>query len=268
MFTSGDGRMVGGRVRLFDIPAAVHATHGIFETLPGGMADSRTLMQSIEAASDANFGHAGRKFVAELARDRAAWLTKIECWRGSFLRKVGVLNASWDARFTARYAARFALAYAAGRAAIEMGIVPWNSGHLRKAITSCCRDAAIGSEVPVPDVKVAMTEVRRKLRDRTIVLDLHDGSAIDTSKLAKACGFIVKRGGPSMYVIERKAFECWCGGEAMATALLDQLDRQGRLVASGNTRTPYKQVQIPGIVQRRRYVCLRYPLVVAVASAA
>lgn len=267
MFTNADD-MDGGRVRIFDIPAVVHVTNGIFETLPQGIADSRTLMQSIEAASEANFGHAGRKFVAELVCGRVKWLTRIECWRNDFLQKVGVLNASWDARFTARFAAPFGLAYAAARAATEMGIVPWKSEHLRTAIVSCCCDAAAGSVAPVLDVAAAMTKVQNKLSNREIVFDLRDRPELDASKQRKACGFIVSRGGLSMHVIKPKAFVRWCGDEAMATALLNQLRQAGRLVASGNPRTPCKQVLIPGIAGRRRYVCLRYPLVDAVANAA
>lgn len=121
MAEAGGGTKAGQDVRLADLPADAGKGFGVFEELHG-FGSSKDLAEHLERMSNQHYGHAGRLFIHEVARDPEAAAGVVNKAIDVFARKHTPEGAS---RQVGRVARRFALVGAAGELATRRGILPW-----------------------------------------------------------------------------------------------------------------------------------------------
>jgi hypothetical protein len=128
------------RGRWIEVPTP-RSGHGMFETLQGAP-DLPKFVRRIQQLYVHHFGHAARKFIAQLsawlARDEAGFLRWAEQRRDYFLQAAakGIPSAAQAHRIRQK----FATLYAVGCLAVEFGILPINKKQLLKALLTCLRD--------------------------------------------------------------------------------------------------------------------------------
>jgi len=255
-------RLQGDQVRLLDIPACSDkARYGVFDSLPQGVTSSKRLATQIERACRRHFGHPAREFVTQMVAARGL-TRRCRQWMRTFYLKATVSKNGWERRF----AERFALAYAAGQLAIEWEIVPWSEQELLDAVMTTYAAArsvvrlAEGREKSTDEI---VADIRIHLRDRSRIHDLtstarHKGGPT----VEDADGFIKKDEHGVYYVVKPAALERWVGKNVNLASLGRQLLDRGYLITEKRSRgVSTKQVQIPGIAERRRYYCISRQLV-------
>ncbi len=117
--------------RLLTINADAGADLGIFDFVPAGFPDTKSLIDHLKAGASENHGAAIRPYlqhlVDEAAEDLDGLTAKLGGWSKEFLDRAGLTKAS-GSEF--RTASQFALVYAAGRLAQSYGVLPkrWRCG--------------------------------------------------------------------------------------------------------------------------------------------
>jgi hypothetical protein len=241
------------QVRTFNIPAEVHPQYGIFERLPEGYADSRSVAVEIEQACTLNYGHALRLFVKKLIAHRKNWIRKIENWQSEFMQAA----VSVGDPVQQRSGARFALVYAAGRAAIEMNIVPWEAKPFLRDIKACFADSLAFASGATRQADIVLGALDGKIADLNLI-KLVDQSRVCRADLDEADGVITRSSEkrPAVIAIKRDAFEKLCSTPQIAEIVLSRLAANGRLVTDSKPGLRTKQIRIPGIKGRYRFICL------------
>ncbi|MFN3521269.1 MAG: hypothetical protein ACK4YQ_03395 [Phenylobacterium sp.] len=140
-------------MRLVDIPADAGRRMGIWETIhAAGLPDlapiaakvaageqisedegklaGRQLSLAVTRAARANYGHAGRRFLEQLAADREAATAIARDIAGAFEAEAA---RPGDSAQVGRVARRFAVVAAAGELASCWGLVPWPPGAASRA---------------------------------------------------------------------------------------------------------------------------------------
>jgi uncharacterized protein (DUF927 family) len=133
---AGQRIQAGQEVRLVDVPADAGTGLGLFEDLHGA-ANSKTFADHLREATTANYGHAGRAFIAALSQDRPANVTKTQQLRDGFVAEHVPAGASGQVY---RVAQRFGLIGAAGELATAAGITGWPEGAALTAAARCLTD--------------------------------------------------------------------------------------------------------------------------------
>ncbi|BET58105.1 DUF927 domain-containing protein [Geobacter sp. 60473] len=123
----GKGELYQGQlVRFVDTP--VSRAYGVFDYLHG-RPDGGAFADELRRMCDENHGHVFpafmEKLVAELRRDRAGVVARIEKIEAEFLTTYVPTNAGGQVRRVAR---SFSLIAAAGELGVEYGLLPWGKG--------------------------------------------------------------------------------------------------------------------------------------------
>ncbi|MEB0112783.1 DUF927 domain-containing protein [Variovorax sp. RTB1] len=124
MAEGGHRIKAGQSVRLLDVPA--QRRHGAWNSLHGH-ASGAAFSDALRAASKANYGHAGRKFLRALTHDAE---TDIAAALEAMKAQPEFHSPDGQEK---RAAARFALLALAGELATEYGITGWSSGEATAA---------------------------------------------------------------------------------------------------------------------------------------
>lgn len=133
--SAGRQPRAGQELRLLDIPADAGTGLGVFDTIPAGTS-SALFAEMLRERAKRYCGSAGRAWLEALTdptqRDRV--LATVERVMEEFR---SACTSPSDAGQVQRALARFALVAAAGEAAIEAGILPWESGQAVAAARAC-----------------------------------------------------------------------------------------------------------------------------------
>ena len=164
MATAGVRVMAGQQTRLIDIPADVGRGYGIFENIQGS-ANSAEFSVQVKSQSVQYYGVAGRAWVNALAdpKDRAELIAQIKDRIEAFVKRV---PQGADGQVY-RGARRFALAAAVAEACVELGILPWPSGHATNE-TMCCFEEWVVNRGGLGNLEgeQALSRLRRILAER------------------------------------------------------------------------------------------------------
>jgi len=111
--------------RLLTIPIDRESEFGVFDFVAREYSNAGHFASSVSNAADANFGHAGRRFIKRLVADRAkdeiALQSKIEGFVAEFRSHVRI---DQDDGSAIRISEAFGLVYAAGKLAKKYGCLP------------------------------------------------------------------------------------------------------------------------------------------------
>ena len=132
----GRGRRAaaGQQVRVLDLPADAGASLGIFEDLHGA-ASAGEFARRLKAAAGADFGTAGREFVAQLATLEPDDIrTRVLGYVRDFAEAHAPVGADGQ---VGRAASRFGLIAAGGELAAQLLILPWPKGAATEAAAKC-----------------------------------------------------------------------------------------------------------------------------------
>jgi hypothetical protein len=174
----------------------------------------------------------------------------IRAWQADFMSRVP--EDGWEQRF----AKRFALVYAAARLARKFGLVRWPPKWIKEAVRVCYDDAR--AAVPDHDAMVAeaIENVRRRLKSRRQLVDLRKGHP-SQRQIRRAAGFIKRDDRHGTYFLIRPdVAQKWIGSGVSMGTIAHRLRENGHLIAT-DRRVPTKQVLIPRISKKQRYLCLK-----------
>lgn len=243
-------RLRGEQLRLIDIPAQVHPTLGIFETLPEGYRNSKELVEAMERNCANYYGVAFPAFIEKVVENADTIAAEITTLMKEFNALAAVSGDSWEQRL----AGRFALAFAAGIKGIEYGVLPWPRSIVEEACVSCYR----GARSLVPDAeRILVDGMERLVKGLTSkrVLGLTKTRNPTQEELRRAHGFKRKTDGQTVFGIKPKRFRQWFESDIQCQLVLQHLDSHGLLVRGATTLT--KQQKYKGIAEKRRYYCIR-----------
>ena len=121
--------MAGQAVRVLDVPVDAGAGLGAFEALHGH-GDADTFARHLKRAAVVDYGHAARRFVQALARDRDRMTTTARQHVDAFVDDHVPQGADGQ---VARAVQRFGVIAAAGELATDEDILPWSAGEATRA---------------------------------------------------------------------------------------------------------------------------------------
>jgi len=130
---SGGKVRAGQEVRVIDLPADAGAGHGMFESLPEGIAPG-AMADALKAASAKHYGHALAALVRTFVDEPGAARAKLAEMRNTIAAKLIGKNQAGQVR---RVAERFAIVAAAGELATEHGLTNWAQGEATRAAEVC-----------------------------------------------------------------------------------------------------------------------------------
>ena len=139
-------RAAGDRLMTLQVP---DQPYGVFEFVPDGYAGSEEFAKALDAAAEANAGHAIRAFLQQLVEDRAddePGLQKlIQTDIARFREKAGVGHNDGS---VGRVADAFGLLYAGGRMAQRYGVLP-DELAVGRSVLYCYEHMLVGSKPPL-----------------------------------------------------------------------------------------------------------------------
>jgi hypothetical protein len=245
-------RRLGERCRAIDIDADMGNGSGVFNELPTGL-DLATFARRIEAKCQANYGHAGHRFIKHLIEERDAWPLRARRAMNDFKREAKVSSAGYAGRF----AERFAGACAAGFEARRCGILAVSEEQIRRALIRLYKRAAKSLPNPERDARRALSELKSELTNPARVLRIRPGKVISAKEIAQAD--IFRRKDPklgTLFLIRPEILARLCGSKAAWSEAIRLLRQGGHLVSDGRN-LPTRQVSIAGSDRKSRLVCIR-----------
>ena len=194
----------GMEVRFIDLRADAGAGMGIFEDTHGAP-DPATFAQRLKIAANANYGSAGRAFVAALTNDLAEYRERLTGLRKAFVERSLPPGADGQVR---RVADRFALVAAAGEIATALNLTGWPAGAALSAAQRCFADW-LAERGGVGSSEVA--EAKRRIAE---TLQLHGSSRFqrwaksssDRMVITNRMGFVKIEGDPDITETESTFF--------------------------------------------------------------
>jgi putative DNA primase/helicase len=226
--------------RLIGIPF-LNERGEVFDNLHGRR-DAKALLADLRALAREHFGLASHLLLERLVKrvraDKGVLVEQLQGWREGFL--TAALKLPAPAGQLERVHQRFATLYAAGRFAIEIGLVSWKQGALRKDLLKCLVDHATLCARAELQSRDPLTRLRAYFHERM-------GEFVDLNKVRDRCkseaeakdcvGFLFNhdKRGPEILITEEHA-EQIVGGATSLTKLRVALDKLGALAVAGNHR--------------------------------
>jgi hypothetical protein len=244
-------RRLGERCRAIDIDADMANGYGVFNDLPDGL-DLAKFAKRIESKLQANYGHAGHRFIQGLIDEREDWPARASRAMDEFRAKAKVPSAGYARRFVER----FALAYAAGLEARRCNILTVSEKQIRRALVRLYKRGAKTVPDPERDAKRALKALKLQLSGTT-VLRLRPGKKVAVTDLEDAQLF--RRKDPKLgtiYLVRPEALAKLCGSKGVQGEAIRLLRAGSHLVADGRG-LPTKQVSVAGLKRKSRFVCIK-----------
>ena len=114
-------------------------------------------------------------------------------------------------------AMHFGLLYAGSIFAIESGVLPWTTAHVRRALTRAFHDAVEASK-PVDPLAMELDILRANLSDK--VVERKPGSTFGVNDHA---GYWTRIGGKKVFVVHARQFRAWFASERQYNLVVGSL---------------------------------------------
>lgn len=244
---AGTHRQKGEVVRAIDVPSDAGYGAGILRSRPDHHTDG-SYVRSIEDACTANYGLAGRQFIK--------YLLKTPSWKDDAKRRMRRFDSQVEVgsnRVDVRFANRFNIIYAAGRAAIDAGVLDWDTEEFGHAIGRIYDKARDCLPKQFAERDRAIDRLRNAIRDSEII-DAPRGKEIDQSTYDRAVAF----GRDGKLVVKTEAMDDACGNRRVRDQVIEELIRHKLLIPDANgisTQQPSIGGDVAG--RRARYYVLR-----------
>lgn len=243
----GPQRRRGAQVRLIELAIPPRKNGGIFDRETPK--SSAKLADRAEKVLTHNYGLALRRFLRALVRDTEA---KDRCLRAfnRFIKTTDKVAPGRDRRL----ASKFALVFAAGELAVQYGVAPWTTKHLRDAIMILWEQASVAIEGSSALAIGAVRTVQQLAADGTKMPKVKKGNPLPASALG-LCRKSKNGVFEAVFVPERLAAEVGQREVDAAMAWLDK-ERVIRRDPAGNKKQQVRIVDASGDAMRQRCLVL------------
>lgn len=257
MRTGGKRAMAGQEIRLANIPADAGKGLGAFETL-SGEADGAALSRRLKDAAGANYGCAGREYLAKIVKNRDQLAKDLVRLRTMFVSEHLPSAASGQ---VARVLSRFAIVALAGELATRLGITGWNEGEAAAATAICFRawvnergGSGSAEDSALLDQVRGFFEAHGSSRFESLDHGCNAyGDIADRKPVINRAGFVRKANGSLEFIVAGSAFKAELAAGFNATQAAKVLIDRGWLVPEKDG-TPQMRVLVPGLGRARYYV--------------
>jgi hypothetical protein len=245
----------GAALRLAQIPVFDASCGGVFDRtgLQGSARPTRALelAKQVGGCIGANYGVAGPAFVTAFLEDRRPLIKRVKVLIEAFVKHVGVKGNAQKERF----AYKFAVCYAAGVIAADLGIAPWDKGHVGSCIVKVyerARRAMGGAEEQSPAI---LNRIAQAVRAGHFPL-VRKGDALPSCE-KRIWGIRRDIGEERVFALRLSEVDRLAGTAGAARDLVACWAEKGLLLLSPDGKNT-RQLQVAGWSdQRQRLVCLK-----------